>query len=123
MSYNKKKKNQVQENKSWNWKLLPLQFVLCVLPLVLFLYNSNSGYSEYPWHSVADEYSDVFLHGKMIAFMIAAAITLGLAIYKTVKTEKELRKKNLLRFLPLFVYLIFVLLSTVCSEKFSFSVF
>ncbi len=123
MGYNKKKRNQMKEKQGFRWKLLPLQFVLCVLPLVLYLYNSTSGYGEYPWHSVADEYSDVFLHGKMIVFMIVAAITLGLAIYKIVNTEKELRKRNLLRFLPLFVYLLFVILSTVCSENFSFSIF
>ena len=123
MGYNKKKRNQMKEKQGFRWKLLPLQFVLCVLPLVLYLYNSTSGYGEYPWHSVADEYSDVFLHGKMIVFMIVAAITLGLAIYKIVNTERELRKRNLLRFLPLFVYLLFVILSTVCSENFSFSIF
>ena len=121
MSYNKKKKNQVKQKEGWNWKLLPLQFVLCVLPLVLYLFIGNSGYGEYPWHSMDDSYSDVFLHGKMIVFMIAAVVTLGLAIYKTIKTDKEIRKENLLRFLPLFGYSFFVLLSTICSENYSFS--
>jgi len=123
MSYDKKKKNQVKQKEGWNWKLLPLQFVLCVLPLILYLYNSNSGYSEYPWHSVEDSYSDVFLQGKMIAFMIVAAITLGLTVYKTIKMEKEVRKRSFLCFVPLLVYFVFVILSTICSERFSFSVF
>ncbi len=121
MSYKKKEKNLIEKQRTWNWKLLPLQFVLCVLPLVISLFIGVSGYGAYPWHSVDDTYSDVFLHGKMIVFMLVAAVVLGLAIYKLIKTEKAQRRKNLLMFLPLFVYMLFVILSTVCSKDYSFS--
>lgn len=120
MGYNKNKRKQVEQS-SWNWKLLPLQLVLCVLPLILYLYQASSGYGIYAWHTEEDAYADVFLHGKMVAFMILAAVTLGLAINKTLKMDKYLRKEKLLRFLPLLVYLFFVILSTVCSENYAYS--
>lgn len=121
MSYSKKKKKQAEQSNSRNWKLLPLQLVLCVLPLVLYLYQADSGYGAYPWHTEEDAYADVFLHGKMIVFMILAAVTLGLAIHKTMKMDKYLRKAKLLRFLPLLLYLLFVIMSTVCSENYTYS--
>lgn len=123
MSQEKKQKNQVKQSKGWNWKLLPLQFVLCLLPLVLYLYTASSGYGVYPWHSVDDYYSDVFLHGKMIVFTVAAAVALGLAIYKIIKMDREQRRSSLICFLPMFVYMLFVILSTICSENLTYSVF
>lgn len=123
MREGKEKRNHKEQGIRKIIELLPLQLILIVLPLILYLYISNSGYGVYPWHSSADEYSDVFLHGKMIVFVIVAVITLGLAIYKTIKTSKKVRKVNLVTFLPLFIYLLFVILSTVCSENISFSVF
>lgn len=123
MSKVKGKKNQVVQSKSLNWKLLPLQFILVLLPLILDVYISNSGYAAYPWNAEDDSYADVFLQGKMVAFMLTAAITLGLVIYKTIKMDKETRKKKILSFLPLFIYAGFVVLSTICSENISDSLF
>lgn len=123
MSQSKGNKKTVEKKQYLKLKLLPLQFVLAVLPMILYLYSSDSGYGVYPWNSSEDYYFDVFLHGKMVAFLIVAAITLVLAVYKTVKMDKGTRKQALLRFLPLFIYLGFVLLSTVCSENISYSVF
>jgi len=124
MSSVKKKKKQAEQVGSRNWRLLPLQLVLCVLPLVLYLHNAeSSGYGSYPWHSEGDAFADVFLYGKMVVFMLLAAITLGLVIYKTVKMKKELRKAKLLRFLFLFIYAFFVILSTICSEEYAYSFF
>ena len=121
MSYNKKKKNQVQESKSWNWKLLPLQFVLCVLPFILYLYFGNSGYSAYAWNSPEDFYSDVFLHGKMVAFMLVAVVLVILVVYRLLKQNAVSRKKDLITFSCLLAYLLFVILSTICSEDISLS--
>lgn len=116
MSKSKNSKKQIEGNIDKKWLLLPLQFILIVLPLILRLYQSVSGYSAYPWHSAEDAYVDVFLHGKMVAFQLVAAITLGLVVYKVIKMEKETRKRSFLRFIPMFIYLGMVILSTVCSE-------
>ena len=117
----KGKKTRGEQKKGFRWKLLPLQFVLVLLPLILYLYMGNSGYAVYSWNSSEDAYVDVFLHGKMVAFTIVGAITLVLAIYKTIKLGREDRKKALCHFIPLFVYLGFVVLSTICSENITYS--
>lgn len=121
MSKVKGNRKRQEQKKEFNWKLLPLQFVLVILPLILDLYIGNSGYSAYPWNSEDDLYKDVFLRGKMIAFMVVAAITLVLVVYKTIKMNRDTRKKCLLLFAPLFVYSAFVILSTICSDNVQFS--
>ena len=115
--YKGKKKGQAESvQKKWNWKLLPVQLILSILPLILYLQIDYSGYSKYAWNSKSDIYLDVFLHGKMVAFIALTAVLLLLLIYKVKKMNKRLRKESLLRFAPILVYLFFVVLSTICSE-------
>ena len=94
MGYNQKKRNQVKQSTGWNWKLLPLQFILIILPFILHLYYGNSGYSAYAWNSPEDFYSDVFLHGKMSAFMIVAVVLVILVIYRLLTLDAKDRKKS-----------------------------
>ena len=114
-----RKKMQAANAQKRNWKLLPLQFVLLVLPLILYLYQGNSGYSEYTWNSLDDSYLDVFLQGKVVAFLIAAAVALVLAVQKTRKLRQEERKQLLCYFIPLLVYFLMVIISTIFSENLS----
>ena len=109
------------KKKEYKWSLLPLQFILILLPLILYLQMGSSGYSAYPWNAADDTYVDVFLHGKMIVFMIVAAVTLILAVQKTIKMDKGARKQALQKFIPLFVYFGLVLISTICSENITYS--
>jgi len=104
------------------WKLLPLQIILTVLPLIMYLKTGTSGYSIYPWNSERDTYADVFLHGKMIVFEILALVLLVLLVLRLIKLDKWARKQSLLRFLPILLYSFFVLLSTICSKNFAYSV-
>ncbi len=106
-----------------NWWLLPLEIILCILPLILRLYIKSSGYGIYPWHSEYDEYADVFLHYKMIVFIILSGIILLAVIWKLTKMEKKERKRSLLIFLPLFIYAIFVILSTIASNDLDYSLY
>ena len=122
--YKGKKKGYVEPvQKKWNWRLLPLQLILSVLPLILYVQIDYSGYSKYAWNSHGDMYLDVFLQGKMVAFIALAAVLLVLLVYKIAKMDKWLRKESLLRFAPILVYLFFVLLSTVCSDDISYSLY
>lgn len=118
-----KKKNKVQEQQSWNWWLLPLQFVVALLPLVIYFYEGYSGYSQYAWNSVDDRYTDVFLHSKMVAFIIVTVLVLVLTVLKLCRMEKINICKVLKTFIPLLVYLGLVILSTICSKDISISLF
>ena len=115
-----KKKRRISKL-GWSWKLVPLQFVLMFLPLLMHFHMANSGYTVYPWHSAEDTYVDLFLHGKMMVFMAVAAVTLGLAIWKVVKIDAQTRKQSLKYFIPIFIYAVLVIFSTICSENISYS--
>lgn len=116
-----KEKNREKKKVGFAWKLLPLQFILAFLPLILRVYIGKSEYSVYPWHPADDTYVDIFLRGKAIAFMVMAAVMVPLAVYKTVKLDKGARKQALQTFVPLFLYGIFVVISTICSKNISYS--
>ena len=104
-----------------NWWLLPLEIILCILPLILGFYIESSGYGVYPWHSDQDSYSDVFLYYKMIVFIGIAGITFLGVIWKLVKMDKQARKKSFFLFLPMLLYAIFVILSTITSNNLEYS--
>lgn len=116
-------KKKYKEKKKINWGLLPLQFILAVLPLIMYSYAGYSGYGAYAWFSEVDFYVDAFLHGKMIVFMVLSAVVLVLAVYKTVKLTRESRKTALCKFIPLFLYMGFVLLSTICTVNTEYSLY
>ena len=105
------------------WKLLPLQMILSVLPLILSLKVADSGYKEYAWNSANDTYLDIFLQGKVVAFLLLAVVLLGLLMQKLWHMDKQERKRNLKCFVPLFIYAVFALLSTLFSRNISHSVF
>ena len=117
-----KENRQRAQERSFNWKLLPLQFILMVFPLIMHLYSGESGYGAYAWCSDDHSFVDVFLYGKMIVFEIVAVVMLGILIYCMVKMNAERRKQALRRFVPLFVYGGLVILSTICSENIEDSV-
>lgn len=118
-NYSKKKNTEL----AWNWRLFPLQFVVALLPLVIYLYSGISGYSDYSWNSENDSYVDIFLHSKMVAFSIVTVLVLVLTALKLRRMEKTTRRNALKTFIPLLVYLGLVLLSTICSEDIRLSVF
>ncbi len=104
-----------------NWWILPLEVVLILLPLIVRFYGGNSGYGVYPWNTEQDSYIDTFLHYKMIVFTGISVVTLIALVWKLIKMEKERRKKSLIVFIPLLVYLAFVILSTICSKNLTYS--
>jgi len=118
-----KEKRQAQVSKNKKWELFPLQFVIAVLPLIVYLYMGQSGYSMYAWNSYSDTYADVFLHSKMIVFMVVTVILLVLLGRKLWKMDSAKRKQSLIVFIPLFIYLGFVILSTICSKDIELSLF
>lgn len=114
-------KNSKKINKKRRWELLPLQITIMLLPLMLYLYLGRSGYSIYAWNALNDTYLDVFLHGKMVVFQVVSVVVFGLSVYKLIKLNAEKRKRLIARFIPLFAYLGFVILSTICSTNMKFS--
>ena len=113
--------NKVEKKGKRNWWLLPLEVILFLLPLIIRLYIGNSGYEIYPWYIEDDTFVDIFLYYRMLVFIGIAGVVLVLASWKLIKMERAERKKTLLFFIPLFVYLGFVMLSTVASVNVDYS--
>lgn len=109
------------KNQGIQWKLLPLQFILVLLPLITYYYYGHSGYTGYGWNSVTDDYHDFFLHYKMIAFTAVAAVMLVGVVLKLKKQGVARCRKHLFVFAPLLVYLLCLILSTVFSENYALS--
>lgn len=102
-------------------RLLPLQFVVALLPLITYYYKGHSGYGSYGWHSVDDTYHDFFLHYKMICFIVVCAVMLVAVFFLRKKFGDGGWKKLLVSFAPLLMYLFFVVLSTIFSKDHALS--
>lgn len=102
-------------------KLLPLQFIIALLPLITYYYCGHSGYGSYGWHSLDDTYHDFFLHYKMICFIVVAAVMLVTAFFIQRKKGNGQWKKLLISFAPLLVYLACAMLSTAFSKDYALS--
>lgn len=118
-----KRKSYQKQQKKQNYKLIPLQIILAFLPLIMRLYQGNSGYGAYPWNSVNDEYIDLFLHGKMVLFLVLAFGLLILTVFRLVKIDKRGITSIFLHFLPLILYGVLAVASTVLSEHKAIAVF
>lgn len=105
-----------------NYALLPIIFVLCIVPLIMRLYIYDSGLEQYPWFPDRTEEVDIFLYYKSVAMTAAGVVMAGILAYFTYKEQKK--KKNDFRLhpaqakwlLPLAAFCLLVLLSTLFSQ-------
>lgn len=115
------KLNERKRNVIGILKLLPLQFILVVLPLIVKCYQADSGYSVYPWYGNSGAYSDMFLHYKMVVFTLLSAVifllTIGTVICRIRRKEKIISPA----LIPVAVYVLGVVLSTIYSVNREYS--
>ena len=95
-------------------QLLPLLFVVGVVPLICRMKEYSAKLSEYRWFTTNDVIFDFFLYYKTQCFLIAAAVMLVFVVAKWIKQGKKAFSLKL--FAPLFVYMLLVFLSSVMSE-------
>lgn len=115
-SYNKKK---VYEDLPKNYYLIPVCFIICILPLIVRLKEYNTHLSQFNWGSANDTYYDVFLYYKQWIFVFIAGIMAIIIIYKNIKNQQSIRFTPV--FIPLAVYAVLVFLSAALSKYSSFS--
>lgn len=118
--YTTKKKVCTQERSTEESILLlfPLILAVTLLPLIVKMHTYHTNLSSFDWYTVTDEAADFFLFYKQWFFVglscLATAI-IGIRAFwnkKTLKYEKSL--------LPLFLYALLALLSTLFSKYRSF---
>lgn len=98
--------------------LLPIIFIIAVLPFIMRSYEYNPKLSQYPWFSNIQEYIDVFLHYKLVYFVILSTIMLLAIIYKFFNDNRKLHFSIMLY--PMFIYGIMAFLSTLFSKHSSY---
>lgn len=98
--------------------ILPLILIMSILPLIMYLYEFDSGLSDFSWYPNNGEQLDIFLYYKQIFFIVICLIMFLLIIYKKLTDKKSIRCLPL--FTPLFLYGILALLSTLFSDYPSF---
>ena len=100
--------------------LLPVLFIVCILPLIVRYHAYNSNLSSYSWFSQNDEAADYFLYYKQWTFTAISGILLIITLLRACISKRTLKFKPI--FIPLFLYAACTILSTVFSEYKSFAV-
>lgn len=116
---------------SRNWYLLPVIFIVSILPLIVRMKVYNTELSGFNWFSYNDTQADFFLYNKSIVFTFITFIISVLLIWSFIR-QRFLNSKgtNILKengrykftsaLIPLGIYAILALLSTIFSKYSSF---
>ena len=106
-------------NGKFNPYILPLLFVLGILPLIVRLKIVKTNMESFGFYSIADQTEDIFLYYKSIFFITVCSIMLILIIAQAFVHHRELKATRL--FIPLAAYAFLAFLSAVFSDYASFS--
>ena len=99
--------------------LLPIIFVVTVLPLIVKLYQYSANFSQFPWFPENDISFDFFLYYKQVFLILTAIIMSIFLLYRYVTDKKNISFPKI--FIPLLIYAILALLSSAFSDYRSFS--
>ena len=116
--YDKSRNNNIPKRTSI-WLLMPLIFVISVLPFIVKLKSYNAKLSKFSWFSYADQYTDFFLYYKQMFFIITVFIMAAIALYRFYDDKKDIVYTPML--IPLAIYSALALLSSIASTNRSFS--
>ena len=118
---NKNSNKAIDSNQSSgsNYYMLPILIIICVIPLIAKMKVYNPNLSQFPWFPDQLEQIDFFLYYKHRIFVFVAVIMLLAVIVKLSKTYKNIRIKPV--FVPLIIYMVLTILSTIFSKYSSFS--
>ncbi len=109
----------INEESNARYYLIPIFIILCIVPLLSRMKIYNTDLSQFPWFSSDDQKMDFFLYYKHWAFVIVSAI---MAVACAIKTYIDRKTIKLLPvFIPLAVYAILAILSTLFSDYIIFS--
>lgn len=135
MSYNKKSSGQkiknpdsnknrstggsieVEQINGTNYALLPLAFVLMVVPLILFIkftLKEDMGLGDSVLFADSEWFfADLFLYYKGFFFVLAAIVMIGFLVLQAYKNRLKLSFAKI--FIPLAVYMLFSFISSLAS--------
>ena len=130
MSASKKYKNNQQKNK-YNKKggelssrsniyyLLPIVFIMSILPFIVYLADYTTPLTKYSWFSTVKDYNDFFLYYKHLFFVTVSVIMVAIIIVRAFINQKVIKYNRI--FIPLGLYALLCLLSSFCSQYASYT--
>ena len=95
------------------WDLLPVILIIGVLPLVAGGQKVSVSLGKYAWFPDGDYQYDFFMHAKSIVFLILVIWMLIVLIDRLL--IRRIQIKNWKYFIPLYLYIVLVFLSTMLS--------
>lgn len=118
-SYNRNKHPNIGKspldkgNTKNNIYMIPLIFIVAILPFIMRLHLFNSSLSQFNWYPNIKTQIDIFLYYKQIAFITTAIIMLIIIFYIAYT------KKSRLKFSRIFIYLLLYGFLSLISTLFS----
>lgn len=107
-----------QKPKQPHYHLIPLIFILVVIPLLSKVYLYDPKLAQYDWFPELTEKPDIFLYYKSLFFTITAVVMAVLILGK--RFIEDHHAVTALEFYPLATYAVLALLSTIFSRYRSF---
>lgn len=109
-----------KKSNSFNWFLLPLVLIIAIIPLLVRGSDYNINMAQFPWFPNNNEGYDFFLYYKSIWIITICSLALIPLGYKLIHEKKSI--KFTLALIPLGLYALLAVLSSVFSEYSYFSV-
>jgi hypothetical protein len=116
---NSKRVDQNNSNEGSNIYLLPLMFVVTILPLIVKIHQYSTGFSQFEWSPDNDIAFDFFLYYKQIFLILTAIIMVIFLLYKFMTARSSIIFPKI--FIPLGLYVLLALLSSILSRYRNFS--
>ncbi len=115
MSKKNVNKTKKVQPKKISWLLIPILLIMGVLPTITRLVSRMSMAKDAIFRTGEEQVDDIFLYAKAMFLIGVAILMLGILIWKWF-TDRNWPKLNRI-FIPLGVYALFVLLSTIFSKN------
>lgn len=102
------------EPKGFNYTLLPIIFVVTILPLIVKMTYYDPKLSQFTWFPNSTQQLDFFLYYRHWSFVVVSAIALGIITLRRFYLNKPLKFSAEL--VPLGIYALLALLSAIFSD-------
>lgn len=117
---NKEVVKESNNNSYSRYLLVPIFLILCILPLIMRYVEYKNHMSGYSWFSTGEISTDFFLYGKQRFLILIGAVMAIIILIKVYSDKKSLKISPI--YIPLAIYGIMVIVSTIFSVNFFASI-
>ena len=103
-----------QKSDQHHYHLIPLIFILVIIPIISKAYVYDPKLSQFDWFPYLTEWTDIFLYYKSVFFTITAVVMAFMILGK--RFIEDQHAVTAIEFYPLALYAVLALLSTLFSQ-------